>query len=329
MAALRSHLSIAALVLCASLGLRAQEFTVLVGTMNTIDFKQSSYSWEVDYSQDFFKNFAASLTYINEGHVVNHHRDGFAVEGWGRLPFADNDFALALGVGVYSFYDTQGLPGGGTQNVHGNAPIISFSGTAHLSKRVYCRLAFNQILPAHEMKVSTAVFGVGYWFGQNEKPTPGGFGHPPGEQAAVTENELTFFAGQSVVNTFFSPSARAYAMEYRRGFVRHLDWTASLIYEGDPEIARRSGIATQVWAVNNFFDDHVSVGIGLGPYFYIDRKHPTGAGMTNPAAAAPLASLTLSGRLSNVWYLRLMVDRVASSYNRDADIFLLGLGYRW
>jgi len=27
--------------------------------------------------------------------------------------------------------------------------------------------------------------------------------------------------------------------------------------------------------------------------------------------------------------VRLVLDRVASNYNRDADVFLLGLGYRW
>lgn len=62
----------------------------------------------------------------------------------------------------------------------------------------------------------------------------------------VTENELTFFTGQSVVNTFFSQQARAYAVEYRRGLMRHIDWTLSGIYEGDPEIIRRNGLATQV-----------------------------------------------------------------------------------
>jgi hypothetical protein len=325
----RGHLPFLLLFFCACLGLRAQEFTVLVGAMNTIDFKQSSYAWEIDYSQDFYKNLAASITYINEGHVAGHRRDGYAVQGWGRVPFANNEFAVALGIGVYSYFDTQGLAGGLTENVHGNAPIVSFSGTAHLSERVYCRFAIHQILPAHEMKVSTATFGVGYWFGQNEKPTPGEFGHAPGEQAEITENELTVFAGQSVVNTFISPSARAYALEYRHGFIRHVDWTVSFIYEGNPEIARRSGLTAQAWAVNNFFEDRISVGIGLGPYVYIDRKNPVGAGKINPAAIAPLASLTLSGHLAEAWRLRLMVDRVASSYNRDADVFLLGLGYRW
>ena len=109
----------------------------------------------------------------------------------------------------------------------------------------------------------------------------------------------------------------------------HLDWTVSAIYEGDPEIVRRSGAATQLWFVNTFFDERLTVGGGLGPYVYLDRKHPRGTSKTNPAAIAPLASLTISTRLSEHWIARLVFDRVTTSYNRDADIFLIGLGYRW
>jgi hypothetical protein len=320
-------LSRAFLLLCACPHLQAQELNLLAGAMST-DSGQSSYSYHLGYSQDFYRNLAASLTYINEGHVPGHHRDGYAVEAWGRLTTPHDRFSIALGLGAYFYYDTQVLPGG-SADVHGTAPILSLSGTGYLSNRIFYRVTLDRIQPAHDLKVNNAVAGIGYWFGQNSKPTPGGYGHAPDEQALVTGNELTLFVGQSVVNTFFSQSARACALEYRRGIVKHVDWTAAFIYEGNPQIVRRAGVATQAWAVNNFFEDRVSLGIGLGPYFYIDRKHPEGIGPINSAAIAPLASLTVSERLSDHVQLRLIVNRVASSYNRDADIFLLGLGCRW
>ena len=314
---------------CVSSTLPAQELTLLGGAMKATDIRQSSYAYELDYRQDFYRNLAASVAYLNEGHVPGHHRDGYAVEVWGRLPTPHNRFSLSLGAGAYFFYDTQVLPSGGSADVHGTAPIISVTGTGYLSNRWFYSLSLNQILPAHELKVTTASLGIGYWFGREEKPTPGQFGHGLDEKAAVTGNELTVFAGQSVVNTFRSQSARAYALEFRRGLIRHVDWTATFIYEGNPEIVRRSGLALQAWAVNNFFQDRVTVGIGFGPYIYIDRKHPADAGNINPAAITPLASLSLATRLTDRWNLRLMVDRVTSSYNRDADIILLGLGPRW
>jgi hypothetical protein len=169
---------------------------------------------------------------------------------------------------------------------------------------------------------------VGYWFGREQKPTPGQFGHAPEEKGYVSGTEVTAFAGQSVVNNFFSPSARAYAVEYRRGLLAHLDGTAALIYEGDPELVRRSGLAIQAWAVNTWFRDQISVGIGFGPYLYIDRRHVIQADRSNPRVL-PLASLTIAQRISDHLVARLIFHRVASNYNRDADILLLGLGWQW
>jgi hypothetical protein len=319
----------ALVLLCVGLKVGAQEVTFLGGLLSDANFDKSSVTWQVDYRQDFYTSFAGSIAYINEGHVPGHHRDGTAWEAWGRLPFSDNRFSISLGAGVYYYFDTQSLPGGDTANIHGMAPIYSLSATGYLSDRWFYRVMINRISPANEQKVTTLTAGAGFWFGRDKKPTPGKLGDAPNEEAYVTENELTVFGGQSVVNTFLSQKARAYAGEYRRGVFPHVDWTASAIYEGDPEIIRRSGVATQLWFVNTFFKDRITFGGGLGPYVYLDHKHPTSVGSKNPAAVAPLASLTCSVRLSEHWIVRAVFDRVTSNYNRDSDIFLLGFGYRW
>jgi hypothetical protein len=314
---------------CAGLKLPAQELTLLGGFVNNSNFAKKSYTWQLDYRQDLYRNFAGSIAYINEGHVPGHHRDGTAWEAWGRLPLFQDRLLISVGLGAYYFFDTQSLPGGDTADVHGTAPIYSLSATGYLSHRWFYRLNFNRITPNHQINVNTMTLGAGVWLGQEKKPTRGKLGDAPDEYAYVTENELTVFGGQSIVNTFLSPKARAYAGEYRQGILPHLDWTASAIYEGDPKIIRRSGLATQGWFVNTFFNDRIAIGGGLGPYIYLDHKHPTNAGKKNPAAVAPLASLTFSTRLSEHWIVRMVFDRVTSSYNRDSDIFLLGLGYRW
>lgn len=311
----------------ATIKLSAQELTVSGGLMNTPNFDESSYSWQVDYRQNFHPYFAASIAYINEGHVTGHHRDGTAWQGWARLPIFQDRIALSLGVGAYYYFDTQPMAGGDTANVHGTAPIYSLAATGYLSNWWFYRLTLNRIEPSHNIEVTTATLGVGFWFGRDKKPTPGKLGDAPELYAYVTPNELTFFGGQSVVNTFLSEKSLAYAVEYRRGIIPHIDWTASGIYEGDPKIIRRNGFAAQLWAVNTFSNERISVGAGLGPYIYLDRKHPPGGDA--PAAVAPLASLTMSVRLSEQWIVRMMFNRVASNYNRDSDIFLVGLGYRW
>jgi hypothetical protein len=327
------NLSIILLALGAGLPLSAQELTALGGTTNSASFGKNSYTWQIDYRQDFYQNFAASIAYINEGHVPGHFRDGNAWEGWFNLPLWNDRIALSLGGGVYYFYDTQPMPGGGSADVHGTAPIYSFSLTGYLNDRWFYRFMVNRIEPTSDIKVNTEAIGVGYWFGPNRRPlgTEPNRGVP--EPEYVTEPQFTVFGGQSIVNTFFSQKAWSGAAEYRQGLIPHLDATATYIYEGDPKIVRRSGVALQLWPVNTFFDEKTCVGIGVGPYLFIDRRHPTDngtiLGQKNPAAIAPLVSLSLARQLSDKWIARLVWDRVVSTYNRDADIFLLGLGYRW
>ena len=317
------------ILVCTCLKLQAQEVTFLGGVLSAANLNQSTVTWQVDYRQDFFRNFAASIAYINEGHLPGHHRDGTAWEAWGRMPFLKDRFSIAVGAGVYYYFDTQMLPDGTSGDIHGTAPIFSLSATGYLSDRWFYRVMINRIIPSGQNKVTTMTVGTGFWFGRSDKPTPGILGDAPNEQDYVTDNELTVFGGQSVVNTFLSQKARAYAGEYRRGVLPHVDWTLSGIYEGDPQIIRRSGVATQLWFVNTFFNNRIAFGGGVGPYVYLDSKHPAGASRFTPAAVAPLASLTCSVRLSEHWIVRAVFDRVTSNYNRDSDIFLLGLGYRW
>ena len=81
-------------LLCAGLKLQAQELTILGGVLPKTNFERSSFTWQVDYRQDLYRNFAGSIAYINEGHVPGHHRDGTAWEIWGRLPFSQNRFSV-------------------------------------------------------------------------------------------------------------------------------------------------------------------------------------------------------------------------------------------
>ncbi len=321
---------LAALILALTgMNLKAQELSVLGGTATSGTFEKAATGWEVDYRQDLYKYFDASISYINEGHFPDHLRDGTAWEGWTNIPFFNDKVALSLGAGIYYYYDTQPLIGGGSADVHGTAPIFSFSATGYLSDRWFYRFMINRIEPASDIRDTTLLVGVGYWFGPNRRPEGSQPNAGAPEPEFVTEPQLTVFGGQSIVNTFFSDKAWAGAVEYRQGILPHLDGTSSFIYEGDPKTVRRSGVALQLWPVNTFFDDRTSVGIGLGPYFYIDRKHPTTTSPTNPAAIAPLVSLTIERRISNNFVVRFVWDRVTSSYNRDSDIFLFGLGYCW
>ncbi|QYM78441.1 hypothetical protein K0B96_14225 [Horticoccus luteus] len=316
--------------LCFSGGLRAQELSFLGGVGTRDEGKPFGGTWQVDYRQDFARHWAASIAYINEGHVPGHHRDGNAAQLWVRWPLFNERIALEAGAGADYYYDTQRGAGGGSVDEHGVAPIYSVSATGYFSPRVFYRVLVNRVDPAHGLALTTATVGVGVWLGEGRRPRGAKPDWVSAEKAEeATPNELTIFGGQSVVNTFLSPSARAWAAEYRRGLSPHFDATAGFVYEGDPEITRRSGLTLQGWVVNHFFQDRLNVGVGLGPYVYIDRKHPRAGGAANPAAISPLVSVTMGVRVTGPWLVRLTWDRVVTTYNRDADVFLAGIGYQW
>src|SRR6185436_17277776 len=92
---------------------KAHELTFFKGTMTADEVGESSFSWQLDYRQDLHRYLAASVSYLNEGHVTGHHRDGTAWQAWGRLPLFRDRIRCSAGAGVYYYYDTQFAPGGG------------------------------------------------------------------------------------------------------------------------------------------------------------------------------------------------------------------------
>ncbi len=135
--------------------LSAQELSILGGLLPQTAAERSSFTYQVDYRQDFYRNLAASVAYINEGHLRGHHRDGTAWQAWARLPLFDERMSVALGLGGYYFYDTQLGPSGDSLDVHGTAPIFSFSATGYLSNRWFYRMMLNRITPSHQIKGSS------------------------------------------------------------------------------------------------------------------------------------------------------------------------------
>ncbi|MCX6952300.1 MAG: hypothetical protein NTV51_09070 [Verrucomicrobia bacterium] len=321
-AILRLVLVVAALSSAARL--RGQEFSAQMGTTGSGLTLSSHYSWQLDYRQAFARHLAWSVAWINEGHELEHHRDGVAGQMWVVLPFHSDTFSLALGAGGYHYFDTELLSDGSTVNTHGWTPIYSLAATYYTRTPWFLRLTANRINRANDLQTNSVVAGLGYAFGERRVR----FRRMASENL-TTDHEFTVFLGQSIVNTAESEGALAAAVEFRSGLSPHLEWSASWINEGNPQIIRRNGFATQLWVVDAFLGKTMTLGFGVGPYLLFDRKRAPIPGRDNPRNLAALVSPTATVRLTDHWQARLTWNRVVSTYNRDADIFLLGLGYRW
>ena len=306
----------------------AQEFTLFGGKSTAFDLSESTYAWKIEYRQGLGEHFEFSYSWLNEGHVSGHHRDGHTFSLWARESFLNRRLSLALGAGTYRFYDTQeGLADGTYENVHGWGGIASFDAAYYLGKRWVSRLQVNRTwTPSTTVDTWNFLLGVGY---QLTAPDVPGSRPSAMEQAEpTTRNEITVYVGQTVVNSFNSQNSVAMALEYRRGLSRYFDVSVSLLYEGNPDLIRRGGFLVQGWFGRAFFDDRLALGIGVGPYIAVDTQ--TGAEPGDGAGTvAGMITPSFSYRFAKHWDGRFSWNRTFTNYDKDTDVFLFGLGYRF
>jgi hypothetical protein len=84
-------------------------------------------------------------------------------------------------------------------------------------------------------------------------------------------------------------------------------------------------LTTQIWLAKPFFDDRLALGAGFGFYSAGDRLREERSG----GFFSEIVSITFSYRISSRWLIRGTWDRVITDYDRDTDVFLGGIGYRF
>ena len=183
------------------------------------------------------------------------------------------------------------------------------------------QLRANYIATPNSFDSLSATFGIGYLL--DAQPEAGSSGLSR-NNARAAENEIAVLLGASVLNSSRSDQSFAQSLECRRRLSRYFDWTVTFLNEGSSSSSYRYGFATQLWAVHDFFEDHLALGVGAGPYFAWDRDLDGGNSTT-----AGIVSLTASYRFSPQWAVRLTWNRIITDYDRDADLFMGGLGYRF
>jgi hypothetical protein len=305
----------------------ANELSVLAGATEGIDTRDGSYAWQAAFRYNFLRNFAASLSWINEGHLEEHKRDGLAAQGWGRLPLQNNRLSIGVGVGIYHYFDTRLFPAGNYENVHGWAPIYSLAATYRTESPWFAQVAINHIHPGSDFNSNTYLVGVGYLLWK-EAASPSG-PRPVDRPAMTTGYEVLPFLGQVVVNRPGDDPGIASGIEFRMGIDEHLDWTATWLNEDVSGTFHRTGLGTQIWLVDAFLARRVTLGFGAGLYSFVDREPTPDSGENERLDIAGLLTVTASYRFSGKWFTRFNWNRVMSNDSRDTDIFLLGLGYRW
>jgi hypothetical protein len=304
-----------------------EELSLLGGTMQNLDNLDSSYSWQIEYLEGLGEHAAWSLSYLNEGHVPVHHRDGNTLQFWGRANLLDRRLSLAAGAGPYFFFDTTRGPGAGYRNDHGWGGMVSASATWYTEGRWIYQLRTNWVGAVDSIDTFSTVIGVGYQL--DPPPSRGPETEEPSQQGKTTENELTLLGGRTIVNSFDSDHSTAISLEYRKGLWRYVDWTVAWLHEGDTRLIRRDGLTTQLWGVREFMERRVALGVGGGIYASLDRNSHPQNGESPGDFLDGIATLTGSYRIDGRWVLRASWNRVITSYDRDTDVIVGGVGYRF
>ncbi len=298
----------------------SQEFSFLTGPIEDMSTHDHSSGWQLEFATGAAEHLKYSLSYINEGHATTDHRDGIAGQIWARASALDPQLVLAVGAGPYFYFNTRSA-GSNPANEHGWGGIASVEAIWYTKTRWFFQVRTN-LIETRGPDTLSASFGIGYRFGQAisaqraEAPPP----------KKTTNNEITLFLGDTIVN---NPDRGHYSgavsIEYRRGLSQHLDWTVGWLHENKNRLIERSGVMTQVWAVNAYFNDRLTLGAGIGPYLAEDAvRNPR---HTGKIFASGVVSLTTSYRFLSLCDARFSWSRIITDYDRDSDLLMLGIGY--
>lgn len=324
--ALRQKCVVIVLVCCGSRSTLAQELGLYTGPLTGAG--QRSYSWAIDYQEGFGRYLAGSVTWLNEGHIPGHHRDGHLIQLWARVPLDRRRLVLAIGAGPYRYFDTVQADQDGTYaNTHGWGMVYSARATWYSSDRWTANLQLNRVQIPGGPSTSSILAGIGYQLDAPDAPGPRDWALP--RQGTVTHNELTVMVGETILNSLESQTSAAETIEYRRGIGRFADATVGYLHEGNRIAARRDGLTAQLWLTRAFLNQRLTLGVGAGAYAAIHHGENADSRTTGDGILSGIVSLSAAYRLTRHWAARATWNRVVTRYSRDTDVLLGGIGYRF
>lgn len=313
---------------CTSDDARPDEITLIGQSVSSLSQWPRSSAWGISYRKTFLSCFAASMAYLNDGHFPGHHRDGVAIEGWIPLDFHlfSMPAALSVGAGPFYYYDTVFA-----QNTGGYADAHAWTWLASIdliiqpfSSGPWSHLIFEGRLdhtsPAMSIETTSIGAAIGYRgisdFNVGERA--GGGSLPP--------NEVVASYWKTVTNSFNSGShqAPAESVMYLRRLGGEFGLSAAVLNEGDTQLIRRNGIIAEGWAEPTFGSGFFSIGAGFGFYSAIDKYRPSPG-----RHVSDVVSATVSVCLPKNFAMRFLWHRIVTNYNRDTDVVLWGLAYRF
>lgn len=304
------------------------EISYIVESVSSLNQWPRSSAWGISYRTTLAPCFAVSLAYLNDGHFPGHYRDGVTGEAWLPINLFSQHLTVSAGLGPFYYYDTTDASNPAAYaDAHGWAWMYSLDVLYQFrgdKTGPFFEVRLDHTAPAKSIETTSFGVGVGWRSisDSDQRPDP-----IPSKDLAA--NEVAAYFWKTVVSSFSSQTARAEEVEYRRQLWDELHASVGFLNEGDAQLIRRNGFIGEIWAEPSFNSDFWSIGAGIGGYSAIDKYRPSPG-----RHVSGIVSATLSVRPLEHWGVygldvRFLWHRIVTDYNRDTDIVLFGLGYRF
>jgi hypothetical protein len=283
-----------------------------------------TYSWGIEYREPFSSHFSGSFLWLNEGHLPDNHRDGQAVQLWWRSKAEPRSLVFDLGLGPYRYYDTHFTDTDpGFEDKHGWGGVASGSVDWYFRNNWFVFLRANQVITQKKYATTSEDFGFGYRFASLIKSAEE-YG-ADAQDAASPRWEIDGLVGQRIANTDHSQSGMAEAIDVRFRLSEHFLASASLITGQDTDLDWDAGFAVELW-LEQHLTPRFTVAAGAGAFLVSEDDNL--AGVQSPSNLQAVVSVSLGFAITPRWAARCVWHRLGTGDDHDADIWLLGMGYK-
>ncbi len=314
-------------------GACAAELDAYAGRLRATGGDDDANSWAIEYRQSLAAHFAASFSWLNEGHLPFNHRDGPAAQLWWRSRPDGPGLVFEAGLGAYRAYD-------GTWQDHGYYPIVAHRWGALGSAAVdwyfdsgwFAYLRANRLQAVSDISTTGLVGGVGYRFA--DRAGLAGAGDGGGSDGAGLRWEVDGFYGTRIPNSHPTPHDASDGFGVRGRITDYAALSFTTLNVGGQPFDWHHGVALQFW-LEQQLGSSLSVGASLGAL--LTKIPPTPAGydpsvrgliLDNSSLPFLVTGVTVAYEVTPRWLVRLVWDRVSGGFS-DADIYLVGAGYRF
>ncbi|USB88260.1 hypothetical protein NBG98_35655 [Burkholderia cenocepacia] len=264
-------------------------------------------AYEVGFGDVLNDYLSVYLAYLNEGHPLDHHRDGFAALGSFRWPVGSR-VALELSAGPYFSMDTTHVDNQARNEKRWGVRASAAVRYYLVPNRFFLKLQYNHVQMFSGFNSDAVLFGIG-----------SDFGGDPGPALSDGKTQVSVWAGTSQTNRPQVPIEKGYMIEVKRPFGNAWAYSASFVYEGNNGVAGRRGVAAQFWYVAPI-KSKWTLSAGVGPYLSHDRDE-----VSRKTRLNALLSALVTYQVTNDWAASLRFNRVATGNNKDQDMFMVGL----